>query len=119
MAKITLQNIYDCYEYGKRIANNELDVGAASLRLARTGMNIDSAKIYLRCVKSLIKGERYTGTVNELALSHFLTAITSDYGFDGLRTALNSVKLHLEYQKSYQNLSNIKRIYNEFLDVLP
>ena len=119
MAKITLQNIYDCYDYGKRIANDEIETGTAAIKLARTGMNIDSAKIYLRCVKCLIKGERYTGTVNEAAMLHFLTAIMSDYGFDGLKLALNSVKMHLDYQKSYNNLVNIKKLYDEFYEYLP
>ena len=119
MATITLQNIYDCYDYGKRIANEEIDIGGATLKLSKTGMNSDSAKIYLRCVRSLIKGERYTGTVNELALSHFLTAITTDFGFAGLAIALSSVKMHLEYQNRYQNLVNIKRIYDEFIEILP
>jgi hypothetical protein len=41
------------------------------------------------------------------------------YGFDGLRKALTALNLHLEYQKSYQTLSGLKKIFDEFMDVLP
>ena len=118
MAKITLENIHNCYNYGKRVANNEIEIGTAAMNVARTGMDKGSAQIYLRCVRSMIIGERFTGTVKELAISHFLTQILNDYGFDGLERALNSLKLHLEYQKRYNELKSIKQIYNDFLDVL-
>lgn len=119
MAEITLENIYDCYAYGKRVASGEIEIGTAAMNIARTGMDKGSAQIYLRCVRSMIRGERYTGTVNELAVSHFLTAILNDYGFDGLRMALESLRLHLEYQKSYQSLNSLQKLYKEFIDVLP
>ena len=117
--KITLANIYDCYNYGKKVAENSISIGTAAVYVSQNGMDKGSAHIYLRCVKSMIHGERYTGTVNEQATRHFLVAILSDYGFDGLRKALESVRLHLEYQKSYQTLSGIKAIYAEFNEYLP
>lgn len=119
MADITLQNIHDCYDYGKRIANGEVDIGTAAMNIARTGMDKGSAQIYLRCVRSMIRGEKYTGTVNEMAVSHFLTAIMSDYGFDGLHKALEALRLHIEYQNAYQSLAGLKQIYDEFFNLLP
>lgn len=119
MAEITLQNIHDCYDYGKRVALGDVEIGTAAMNIARTGMDKGSAQIYLRCVRSMIRGERYTGTVNELAVSHFLTEILNDYGFDGLRKALESLRMHLEYQESYQSLYNLKKLYNDFIEVLP
>lgn len=119
MAQITLQNIYDCYEYGKRVAEGELYKGIAAKNVAKTGMDEDSAQIYIRCVRSMIRGERYTGTVNEMAVSRFLTNIMNDYGFDGLRRALGSLRMHLDYQKLYNTLTGLEQIYREFMDVLP
>lgn len=119
MAEITLQNIYDCYAYGKRVAIDEIDIGTAAMNIARTGMDKGSAQIYLRCVRSMIHGERYTGTVNKMAVSHFLTEIMSDFGFDGLRKALNSLRLHLDYQTPYNGLRTLEEIYEEFMEVLP
>lgn len=119
MASITLQNIFDCYTYGKRVAEGELDIGAASMKVAASGMDRGSAQIYLRCVKAMIRGERYTGTVKELAVSHFLTSIMTDYGINGLRKALEALRQHLEYQSTYQNLVGLRKIYEEFLEVLP
>lgn len=100
--------------YGKRIAEGEIEISTASKSIANTGMDKGSAQIYLKCVQSMIQGERYTGTVKEMAVSYFLTAIKSDYGFDGLKKALGSLKMHLEYQSSYQNLPGMKRIYEKF-----
>ena len=119
MAEITLQNIYDCYYYGKRVAEGQLDNGTAARNVARSGMDEGSARIYIRCVHSMILGQRYTGTVKEMAVSHFLTQITIDYGFDGLRQALYSLRQHLDYQKRYQTLPSLERLYIEFFDVLP
>ena len=119
MGSITLENIYDCYSYGKRVAAGEPDLGTAAIKIAETGMHLKSAQIYLRCVRSMLRGERYTGTVKELAVSHFLTSIMSDYGFDGLRKALEALRLHLEYQSPYQTLAGLRKIYDEFLEVLP
>lgn len=119
MAEITLQNIYDCYDYGKRVAAEEIEIGTAAMNIARTGMDKGSAQIYLRCVRSMILGEKYTGTVKEIAVSHFLTSIMSDFGLDGLRKALISLRLHLDYQKAYQSLQGLEKIYQEFMEVLP
>ena len=119
MAEITLQNIYDCYAYGKQVAAGEVEIGMAAINIAKTGMDKGSAQIYLRCVRSMLYGECYTGTVKELAVSHFLTAILSDYGMDGLRKALEALRLHLEYQKAYNSLSGLRKLYDEFMEVLP
>lgn len=114
-----IQNYHDCYEYGKRVVDGEIQIGTAARNVAKTGMDIGSAQIYLRCVCAMIKSVRYTGTVKELAASYFLTQIKADYGFDGLRRALQALHLHLEYQNSYQSLSGLQKIYEKFEKVLP
>lgn len=118
MKKISLENICDCYEYGKRISCGELKIGDAAKAVAKNGMDQGSAQIYLRCVRSMLSGKRYTGTVNEFATSYFLTSIMTDFEYDGLQTALEAVRLHLQYQKSYQGLKGIRKIYDEFTETL-
>ena len=118
MAKITTQNIYDCYDYGRQVAEGEISIGTAAMNIAKTGMDKGSAQIYLRCVRSLIVGERFTGTVNEMAISRFLTNIFSDYGMEGLRRALASLRMHLDYQNTYQSLPAMNKVYNEFYEIL-
>ena len=118
MAKITTQNIYDCYDYGRRVAEGEISIATAAMNIAKTGMDKGSAQIYLRCVRSLIAGERFTGTVNEMAISRFLTNIFSDYGMEGLRRALASLRMHLDYQNTYQSLPAMNKVYNEFYEIL-
>ena len=119
MAEITLRNYLDCYAYGKRVYNHELDMGTAAIQISKTGMGIGSARAYLYCVCAMLDGVQYKSTVKENATSYFLTSILADYGMDGLRKALNSVRLHLEYQRRYQNLNSIRMLYQDFWGCLP
>lgn len=118
MPKITIQNYHDCYDLGKRCFAEGMSVGTAAYQLAEAGMDLGSARMYIRCVTAMLSGERYTSTVNELATSYFLTQIYSDYGADGLCKALEAVHQHLEYQKKYNSLPSIKKLYDDFYSVL-
>ena len=118
MAKILLKNIQDCYSYGKKVVTGNISIGSAASKLAETGMDKGSAQIYIKTVQAMINGEPYKRTISELATRYFLEAITEDYEKEGLRKALNSIKLHLEYQNNHQALPSIRKIYNEFFEKL-
>lgn len=119
MAEITIQNYHDCYDYGKRVHAGEIELGTAAMNIAKTGMTISSARAYLYCVCAMLDGKVYKSTVKEIATSYFLTAILSDYGMDALRKAVDSVRQHLDYQRRYQTLAGIRKIYEEFSELLP
>lgn len=119
MAKITIQNQYDCYQYGKEMYQGNISRKDAVEKLMASGMNERSAVYYLQCVNAMLSGSRYTATVNELATSCFLTEICSDYGMDRLRLALQSLRSHLDYQKEKNKLPGLEKIYQEFMEVLP
>ena len=119
MASITIQNFHDCYAYGKELHLGNITKRKAVDALVSSGMSARSAAYYLQCVTAMLEGTRYTATVNELATSHFLVQILSDYGMDGLRKALNSLRLHLDYQKGKNELPGMEKLYQEFVDVLP
>ena len=118
MAKIQFKNIQDCYFYGKIVVTGNINIGSAASKLEETGMDKGSAQIYIKTVQAMINGELYKRTISELATRYFLEAITEDYEKEGLRNALNSIKLHLEYQNNHQTLPSIRRLYNEYIEKL-
>jgi len=118
MTQITIQNYHDCYDLGKKVAEGKMSIGMAMIKMEETGMNKRSAGDYLRCVRAMLLGEKYTSTVKKIATSYFLTEIYSEYGQEGLRKALKAVELHLEYQKGYNNQAAIKEVYNDFMEIL-
>ena len=107
MASITIQNHHDCYHYGKEMFLGKLARKDAVNALVESGMTERSAVYYLQCVTSMLSGKRYTATVNELATSYFLTQIFSDFGMDGLKSALQSMRDHLDYQKGRNELPGL------------
>ena len=119
MASITVQNYHDCYTYGKEIHLGNTTRKEAVAFLVQSGMTERSAVYYLQCVTSMLEGKRYTATVKEVATSHFLVQILNDYGMDGLKIALKSMRMHLDYQKGKNELPGMEKLYQDFLDVLP
>ncbi|MGN1024880.1 MAG: hypothetical protein ACI4P4_00610 [Faecousia sp.] len=118
MGTITIQNHHDCYDFGKEIFLGNLTRKEAVNALVESGMTERSAVYYLQCVCSMLSGKRYTATVNELATSYFLTQIFSDFEMPGLKTALQSMRAHLDYQKGKNELPGLEKLYQEFFDVL-
>lgn len=119
MAEIILDNYSACYEYGRLAALGELDAGRAALKAAtETGMDYGSAQIYTRCVRAMFEGERFTGTVKESAMRYFLIEIFGEFGREGLRKALQSVKQYLEYQRKYNSMNCIQDLYDEFIEYI-
>lgn len=118
MAKITIENIYDCYQYGRKIHTGEIEKSEAVKEISSKGMNAGSVKDYLACICAMLDGTVYKSTVNTEATRYFLDGIIRDYGIDRLGPALNAVHQHLEYQRPYQNLNSIRKIYKEYSEYL-
>ena len=118
MARITIEQYHESYDLGKKIIEGSMTIDEAVRRLYDMGMSDNSARPYLRSVRAMLTGERFTATINENALSYFLTQIYSDYGSDGLRRALHSVKEYLDYQKDKNGLPGSRLIYEDFLEIL-
>lgn len=118
LSKITLQNCCDCYAYGKSIYQGTLQKQMAIRALVRSGMVDSSASYYLQCVVSMLSGNRYTATVNEMATTFFLNQICKEFGIEGLRNALRSMRKHLDYQKDKNNLPGLEALYQNYIDAL-
>ena len=118
MAKITAEYYKECYKSGKRIVEGSLSIGMANKNIYEMGMSYNSVPHYLRCVRAMLVGERFTATISESALTYFLSQIHEEYGEEGLRKALSSVRQYLEYQKDKNSLPGSRKIYEEFLGKL-
>jgi 5-methylcytosine-specific restriction protein A len=118
---ITNAMVHASYEISKRVyaGNLEQQTGANILN-NEFGMDRGSAKDYIHNYEHMIRGERYSRTMNEYATKYYLTKILLDNGQRQLENALESVRQHLEYQyaNGYNHLENIERLYEKFLDII-
>ena len=90
-----------CYTCGKKAYENrninlwELADKAA----AATGMNRNSAFMYICAVKSMLEGNVYKRAVNAKAQRKYFNNIYQEYGKAGLSKAIRSARLHAEYRR--------------------
>lgn len=117
MESITLDVVKQIYPLAKDVYKGKLDVKTARDKLVRdVRMNPSSAGGYVQVFRRMMKGERYTRTINEDATRYFLEMIHADFGKQALRVALSSLKQHTKYYKSRRpgGLPSIENIYREF-----
>jgi len=62
-----------------------------------TGMNAGSAGDYVSNFLAMMKGEKYTRTLNEYTTKYFLDHILEDYGPSALQKAVAACKMHADY----------------------
>lgn len=99
--KTTDQMISACYKYGKEAYQNPgINIWSLAGSAAQeTGMNRNSAFMYICAVKNMLGGTVFKRAINTKALRHYLAAICQDYGEDGLRTAITSVRENIAYRQ--------------------
>lgn len=115
--EITFDVVKKIYPLAKDVHKKRLDIKDAQDKLVRDiGMNPSSAWGYVRVFRCMMKGERYTRTINKDATRHFLEMIEVDFNKQYLCAALSSVKQHIKYYKSRRpgGLPTIESIYREF-----
>lgn len=80
-------------------------------------MNRNSARFYIQAFLAMMDGRRYEKTINKEATIYFLEKIREDFGSKALKTALSSVKQHVDYYEASEGklLPSIKKVYQEFL----
>ncbi len=102
--KTTDQMIDICYSYGKRVANGENIQELASDIAKETGMNRNSAVMYLYAVQGMLDGVVYKRSINATAMKRYFDIICSEYGSQGLKKALKATRLHIEYRRSFGHM---------------
>ncbi len=96
--KMTAAMIDLCYYGGKRVLAGENLVVAADQIVSETDMNRNSAIMYLYAVDAMLKGSEYKRAISTKAMRRYFDLILNDYGKAGLKRAIRSTRLHINYR---------------------
>lgn len=119
--KVTPEMTRLCYEKAKQAYNNvHLDINELAQEVSeQTGMNYNTAKMNIYSITQMLKGEEFNRLLSADALDLCLDLICDEYGFQGLRKALNATSLHIEYLKT-KNMATAKllSVYNKYKELI-
>lgn len=114
----TTEHMMDaCYTYGKKAYRTpDANIGDyADLVAVETGMNRNSAFMYIYGVKNLLEGKVFKRAISIKALRKYFSAIYEEFGKTGLANAIQATRANVEYRQSYNLPSeSIIALCNEF-----
>lgn len=97
--KMTDEMIDICYKCGKKVCAGENPQELADEIADETGMNRNSAIMYLYAVSGMLQGTVYKRAISAKAMQRYFDTIFNEYGSDGLKKAIKATKLHIEYRR--------------------
>ncbi len=98
---ITMKEIRAVYPVAKEVhAGNKKIEDAVEYLVKEVEMNENSALIYIKFFVKLKEGNLHRNkmTAKSTAVIYFLNKIRADDGIDGLKTALDSLRKHIQYR---------------------
>lgn len=122
MAAITPDMIHAAFERSMAVWNKEQTFAEADRELVLShNFNASSAKDYTRNLHQMLKGKRFTRTLNAEGTRIYLSRIGVEFGHDALNLAIESIEQHIAY---YENLSGsrssrLREIVSEFSSTKP
>ncbi len=113
--KMTDEMIVLCYKSGKKISQGEAPAELADDISEETGMNRNSALMYLYAVNGMLEGTTFKRAISAKALKMYFDLILSDYGVSGLRKAIKATKGHINYRyECGHNVDSIEAICTDY-----
>lgn len=113
--KLTDEQIRLCYQSGKKISEGENVADLADEIVAATGMNRNSAIIYLNAVNSMLNGKVYKRAINISATGQYFDWIFNEYGVKGIQRALKATQLHINYRKECgHTVDSLEELYERY-----
>lgn len=114
---ITADMSKEAYKISKMVYHGKITrTKGKELITQKTGMVAGSAQDYISDFLAMMKGERYTRTLNLFATEYFLRSIKADYGKEAFKKALEACQKHVEY---YNQLGYGKQVkLQELIDKL-
>lgn len=93
-----------CYVYGKEAYQHPgSNLWSYADKVSKeSGMNRNSAFMYICGVKNLLEGSVYKRAMNAKALRKYFSAIYADFGKAGLEKAISSARKNIDYRTSFQ-----------------
>ena len=113
--KMTDEMIDICYKCGKQVVNGENVQELAEDISESTGMNKNSAIMYLYAVQGMLEGTIYKRAISSKAMKRYYNIIFNEFGSDGLKKALKATRLHINYRRVCgHTVDSIEEICNEY-----
>jgi len=97
--KMTDEMIDICYRGGKKLLAGESVQELADNIVASTGMNRNSAIMYLYAVLGMLEGTIYKRAISAKAMKRYYDIIWKENGSEGLKKAIRATRLHIEYRR--------------------
>lgn len=117
--KMTDEMIELCYKYGKKMLDGSSAQDLADDLAETTGMNRNSAVMYLYAVHGMLTGTTYKRAINTKAMKYFMQTIFNEYGSKGLKKAITASRNHIQYRRDLgHQVDSLDDICKEFEDRL-
>lgn len=113
--KMTEEMIDICYKCGKKLVDGESAQELADDIADSTGMNRNSAIMYLYAVQGMLEGTIYKRAISAKAMKRYYDTIWNDNGSAGLRKAIQATRLHINYRRECGHMvDSIEEICNQY-----
>lgn len=113
--KMTDEMIDICYKCGKKLASGENAQELADDIAESTGMNRNSAIMYLYAVQGMLDGTIYKRAISAKAMRRYYDTIWNESGSAGLKKAIKATRLHIDYRRECGHMvDSIEEICNHY-----
>lgn len=113
--KMTDEMIDICYKCGKKLASGENAQDLADDIAESTGMNRNSAIMYLYAVQGMLEGTIYKRAISAKAMRRYYDTIWNECGSAGLKKAIKATRLHIDYRRECgHTVDSIEEICNQY-----
>lgn len=113
--KMTDEMIDICYKSGKKLASGESVQELADDIAESTGMNRNSAVMYLYAVQGMLDGTIYKRAISAKAMRRYYDTIWNETGSVGLKKAIQATRLHIAYRRDCgHTVDSIEEICDQY-----
>jgi len=113
--KMTDEMIDICFQCGKKLCAGENVQELADDIAESTGMNRNSAVMYLYAVQGMLEGTIYKRAISSKAMKRYYDTIWNESGSRGLKKAIQATRLHIEYRRECgHTVDSIEEICDQY-----
>lgn len=113
--KMTDEMIEICYRCGKKVHQGENPQELADDIAVETGMNRNSAIMYLYAVSGMLSGTIYKRSISAKAMKIYFNKIFNEFGSAGLKQAIKATRLHIDYRRDCGHMvDSIERLCDDY-----
>lgn len=113
--KMTDEMIDICYKCGKKLVAGENVQELADDIADTTGMNRNSAVMYLYAVQGMLEGTIYKRAISAKAMRKYYDTIWNESGSQGLKKAIRATRLHIDYRRECgHTVDSIEEICDQY-----